>query len=172
MLRILTPLNAVAGTILAAFGTYYAAAQYYSWKPNSEGPMGALLALWLVAVLAIGVILIVVSLLQAFGVIGGSSKTLKRIAGRIFDSETVEVDNSNFEDCTFNNVIFRYRGGNFAFLRADITGTKGFETPNSNSAVTGTVNLLNVIGFLEPNFAVAWRSPDRLQEGRPTSSKR
>jgi hypothetical protein len=170
MLRILMAFNAIAGTIFAAVGAYYTAAQYYGWKPNSEGPMGILPAVWPVAVLAIGVMLIVFSLLQASGVVGGSSKTLERITGRIFDNETVEIDNRNFEDCTFNNVIFRHSGGNFAFVRANITGTKGFETPDLG--ISGAVNLLNLLGFLEPNFAIAWRSPDRLQEGRPTSSKR
>jgi hypothetical protein len=55
MLRILMAFNAVAGTIFAAVGAYYTAAQYYGWKPNSEAPMGILPAVWPVAVLAIGV---------------------------------------------------------------------------------------------------------------------
>jgi uncharacterized membrane protein (Fun14 family) len=162
-MRLLMPLTAIVGTISAVIGAYYTAATYYGLKPNSGGPMGTFvdaLGYWPVAMLAVGVVLIVLFLLQAFGVIGGSSKTLERITQRVFDNETVEVDNRNFEDCTFNNVIFRYRGGNFAFARANITGTKGFEA--SDLWVTGTVNLLNVLDFLEPNFAVSWRSPDKL----------
>lgn len=175
IMRLLMPLTAIVGAISAVIGAYYTAATYYGWKPNSEGPMGTFvdaLRYWPVAMLAVGVVLIVLSLLQAFGVIGGSSllKPLERITGRVFNNETVEVDNHNFEDCTFNNVIFRYKGGNFAFARANITGEKGFETPDLG--IEGAVNLLNLLGFLEPHFAVAWRSPDRLQEGRPTSSKR
>jgi hypothetical protein len=77
MLRILMAVNAIAGTIIAAVGAYYTAAQYYGWKPNSEGLMAMLPDVWPVAVLAIGVMLIVLSLLQAFGVVGGSSKTFR-----------------------------------------------------------------------------------------------
>jgi hypothetical protein len=80
----------------------------------------------------------------------------QRIVGRTFQNQTVEVDGKLFEDCTFNNVIFRYRGGRVGFVRAIITGTKSFET--SDLGATGAVNILGMLQFLDPTFAASWRS--------------
>jgi hypothetical protein len=77
MFRIVMALNAFLGTIFAACAAYYTAAPYYGWKPTSEGPMGTLANAvnhWQVAFLAVGIVLIVLSCLQAFGVIGGAGR--------------------------------------------------------------------------------------------------
>lgn len=81
MLRVLMAINAFAGTVIAAIAAYYTAAPYYGWKPSSEGPMGAFTDVsgyWKIAFLAVGLMLIVLSVLQAFGVIGGQKPIRRR----------------------------------------------------------------------------------------------
>jgi hypothetical protein len=56
----------------------------------------------------------------------------------------------------FENVIFRYRGGKYIFVRAQFVGTRVFETQDLGAS--GAVNMLQMLGFLEPNFEASWKS--------------
>jgi len=77
----LLAINAIVGTVLSGLALYYTAASYYGWKPSSVGPMDAsadILGYWKIAFLLVGVALIMLTMLQAFGVIIGSNMIRRR----------------------------------------------------------------------------------------------
>ena len=87
------------------------------------------------------------------------STEFERIVGRQYKDQTVTVDGKLFEDCTFENVTFRLgSNGRHGFIRAKIIGSRRFETPDLGA--TAAVNLLKLLGYLEPAFAESWRSMD------------
>lgn len=65
------------------------------------------------------------------------------------------LDGHSYEDCVFANVTFRWNGGPFLILRGRIIGHRRLET--FNPTAVDTVDTLQALGFLEPNFSADWR---------------
>lgn len=84
----------------------------------------------------------------------GKAKPLETSRNRNYRDEVVAVDGMNFVNCTFHNATFRYNGGAFNFSNAVVTGTWRFETQNISAL--GAVEILKIVGGLNPEFARNW----------------
>jgi hypothetical protein len=94
-------------------------------------------------------------------------KSLIEVFGQKFQSTTVALDGKNFHDCTFENVTFRWDGGNFGIIRGTIVGTRRIET--FNRQVVSSIDLLQALNFLDPSFSADWKHVPLAD--RPTSRK-
>jgi hypothetical protein len=86
-----------------------------------------------------------------------SEKSLREVVGRTFRNETVPLDGYIYTDCVFQDVTFRWDGGNTAIRGAQtkVIGHKRFET--FNETAVATVDLLQSFGFLESEFSSDWK---------------
>jgi hypothetical protein len=84
--------------------------------------------------------------------------TLTHIIGQQFQSTTVVLDGYFYDDCSFNNVTFKWEGENFLVSRARITGFNQLRT--DNHTVVTTIDLLRELNLLNPDFANSWQHTD------------
>jgi hypothetical protein len=75
--------------------------------------------------------------------------------GHIFEDRQIVLDDSIYDECIFRNVIFRWDGGEFAFVNSRIEGPRRFETNDRN--IRASVDLLKSLGFLSDEFAKNWK---------------
>jgi hypothetical protein len=71
---------------------------------------------------------------------------LEVIKDRHFSSEVVKLDNRQFFDCTFENVTFEYRGGEYLLAGAKLLGAQHVTLQNKESVRSlGLLQTLNMI---------------------------
>lgn len=94
--------------------------------------------------------------------------SLEKIEDRKFANTVVAVDGKYFLNCTFSNVTFRYSGGAFYFVNAQLVGHRRFET--QHVSIRNGVTLLKVIGLLNPEFAASWTDlpPEHFEDSKMT----
>lgn len=78
---------------------------------------------------------------------------LTEVRGRTFFNESVPVDGHRYVNCTFIHVNFVYKGtATFGFIGPRIEGPVRITT--RNDAATGIVDLLQGLGFINPNLGI------------------
>lgn len=80
---------------------------------------------------------------------------IKDIYGQSYKNETVQLDNKNFFQCSFENVTFRWDGEYYRMTECSFNGESRFET--HNTSFVNLTDLYKHLGFLNEEFAKSWK---------------